>query len=159
VSTVYTSTGSAAFPTSGTFSEISNSDTTSGASALQRFAVAGASGTSYIYHGAIGGGASGTGQYVIGRRTGAATYAESLRIDSSGVVDIKNVGSAASPSLIFGGDADTGLSKPLANTLAFSTFGLERIRIDSSGNVGIGTGSPVSSLEVWVQTVLRGVSP
>jgi hypothetical protein len=56
-------------------------------------------------------------------------------IDSSGNVDIKTVGSAASPSLHFGGDSDTGLFKPISNTLAFSTFGTERMRIDSSGNL------------------------
>ena len=67
---------------------------------------------------------------------------ERMRIDSSGNVDIKTVGSATSPSLFFGGDGDTGFFKPLSNTLAFSTFGTERMRIDSSGNVGIGTTSP-----------------
>jgi len=64
--------------------------------------------------------------------------AERMRIDSSGVVDIKNVGSEASPSLIFGGDDDTGLFKPTSNILAFSTFGSEAMRIDSSGNLLVG---------------------
>ncbi|MBI2338086.1 MerR family transcriptional regulator, partial [Candidatus Daviesbacteria bacterium] len=47
-------------------------------------------------------------------------------------------GTASLPSLTFGDDPDTGVWRPAANTLAFSTGGTERIRIDSSGNTGIG---------------------
>jgi len=57
-------------------------------------------------------------------------------------------GTAASPSLIFGGDGDTGLFHPSANTIAFSTFGAERMRLDASGNLGIGTSSPSEKLTV-----------
>ena len=68
----------------------------------------------------------------------AATPSERMRIDSSGNVDIKTVGSASAPSLHFGGDSDTGFFKPISNTLAFSTFGSERMRIDSSGTLLVG---------------------
>jgi hypothetical protein len=46
-------------------------------------------------------------------------------------------GSAGTPAYV-GNDSDTGLWYPAANTVALSTSGSERLRIDSSGNVGIG---------------------
>jgi len=60
-------------------------------------------------------------------------------------------GSATSPSLIFGGDGDTGLFHPAANTIAFSTFGSERMRIDSGGDLEIKTGS------IKVETAGQGI--
>ena len=48
----------------------------------------------------------------------------------------------------FLGDEDTGMLNPAANALAFSTAGAERLRINSSGKVGIGTTSPYTKLEV-----------
>jgi hypothetical protein len=44
---------------------------------------------------------------------------------------------AATPALT-GTDTDTGVFFPAANTMAFSTGGTERVRVDSAGNVGIG---------------------
>jgi hypothetical protein len=56
---------------------------------------------------------------------------------------------AASPGYSFVGDLDTGMFNPnLGNTLAFTTAGSERMRINSSGNVGIGTTSPATKLEI-----------
>jgi hypothetical protein len=57
-------------------------------------------------------------------------------------------GSAAAPSFSFDADPDTGLFNPAADTLAFAEGGVESMRIDSSGRVGIGTSSPGSALEV-----------
>ena len=63
---------------------------------------------------------------------------ERMRINSSGVVDIKGAGSASAPSLILAGDSDTGQFRPAANTIAWTTAGTERMRIDSSGNLLVG---------------------
>lgn len=44
--------------------------------------------------------------------------------------------------------AGNGMYLPAANTLALSTNGTERMRLDSSGNLGIGTDSPLYTLDV-----------
>jgi hypothetical protein len=54
-------------------------------------------------------------------------------------------GAAGSPSFIFEGDDDTGLFHPASNTIAFSTFGNERMRIDSSGNMQFNGNATISS--------------
>jgi hypothetical protein len=58
-------------------------------------------------------------------------------------------GSAAAPTITATGDTNTGIFFPAADTVAASTGGTERMRIDSSGNVGIGTSSPGQKLEVY----------
>jgi len=56
-------------------------------------------------------------------------------------------GTAAAPSITTFGDTNTGLFFPAADTIAFSEGGTESMRIDSSGRVGIGTGSPRGRFE------------
>lgn len=57
-------------------------------------------------------------------------------------------GTDALPSIANTGDANTGLYFPAADTVAVSTVGSERMRVDNSGNVGIGKTNPAYSLEV-----------
>ena len=50
----------------------------------------------------------------------------------------------------------TGVRVPSANTMTFHTAGTEDMRITSAGNVGIGTTSPASKLDVFADTVTFG---
>jgi hypothetical protein len=57
-------------------------------------------------------------------------------------------GSAAAPAITTTGDTNTGIFFPAADAIAFSEGGAEAMRIDSDGDVGIGTTSPGSKLTV-----------
>lgn len=57
-------------------------------------------------------------------------------------------GSAATPAIRFSADQDTGVFRATTNTIALATGGSERVRVNGSGNVGIGTNSPGSRLHI-----------
>jgi hypothetical protein len=69
---------------------------------------------------------------------GSGKTAPASALDVNGVITI-SAGSAAAPAICFSGDTNTGLWSPAADTLAISTGGSERLRITSSGAVGVGT--------------------
>ncbi len=58
-----------------------------------------------------------------------------------------SIGAASTPSYAFAGVSGVGMFG-VANGLAFSTAGSERLRIDSNGNIGIGTSNPSMKLDV-----------
>jgi hypothetical protein len=57
-------------------------------------------------------------------------------------------GNVSFPSITASGDTNTGLYFPTADTIGFVEGGVESMRIDSSGNMGIGTSSPLNKLHI-----------
>jgi len=73
-------------------------------------------------------------------------------LSSSGVSTFTNVvvaaGTTAAPSISPTGDSNTGIFFPAPDTVAIGEGGVEAVRIDSSGNLGIGTASPAAKLDI-----------
>jgi hypothetical protein len=74
--------------------------------------------------------------------TGNGSADQRLVTNGSGALSFTSdvmlaAGSAGSPSLYFSGDTNTGMWSPAADTLAWSTAGAEKTRIDTSGTVYI----------------------
>ena len=57
-------------------------------------------------------------------------------------------GSAAVPSITFDSDLDTGIYNSAANNISIATGGTQRLVVDSSGRLGLGTSSPGAVLDV-----------
>jgi hypothetical protein len=77
-----------------------------------------------------------------------ATYANITAPLTVGGVAAFAAGNAALPSIARSNDLDTGVWFPTTNEIAVSTNGLEKLRIVSSGNVGINETVPDYKLDV-----------
>jgi len=77
-------------------------------------------------------------------------------LSATGVTTVQ-AGTAALPAITTTGDTNTGIFFPAADTIAFSEGGAEAMRIDNSGNVGIGTSSPAYKLDVGTSSVTGNI--
>jgi hypothetical protein len=92
---------------------------------------------------------TGTASININGTVGATTASTGAftTLSATGVTTLQ-AGSAAAPAITTSGDTNTGLWFPAADTIAFTEGGVESMRIDSSGRLGIGLTNPARALEV-----------
>jgi len=88
-----------------------------------------AAGFSGPLNGTVGATTPTTGAFTTLSATGVATF---------------SAGTAALPAITTTGDTNTGIFFPAADTIAFTKGGAEAMRINSSGNVGVGTTTPTN---------------
>jgi hypothetical protein len=76
-----------------------------------------------------------------------------MTVTINGTTGVAGVDGTASTPAIQGNDTNTGIFFPSADTIAFAEGGAEVARFDSSGNLGIGTSSPTTRLNVQIPSV------
>jgi hypothetical protein len=85
-----------------------------------------------------------SGELQIQTNNGATT---ALTLTTGGAA-VFTAGTVSDPAITTTGDTNTGIFFPAADTIAFTEGGVEAMRIDSSGRVGIGVTNPQSRLYV-----------
>lgn len=83
-----------------------------------------------------------------------ATFAGS--VTATGQI-ISAGGALSAPTYSFTGDTNTGISRPTSSAVNIVTAGQERMRIDSSGNVGINV-TPTQKLHVGGNAIITGIT-
>ncbi len=107
---------------------------------------------------------SGTNESLTVDAKGSGTI--TLNATGTGLIALARVativaGTVSAPGLTPTGDANTGLWAPAADTLAWSTAGTERVRIDSSGRVLVGHTASIDATVTPVASALQvhGTTP
>jgi hypothetical protein len=90
---------------------------------------------------------------IVGANTAAAGNFTTL--GATGVATF-SAGTVSAPAITTTGDTNTGIFFPAADTIAFAEGGVESMRIDSAGNLGIGTSSPSSFSSLARNLVVQG---
>jgi len=79
-----------------------------------------------------------------------------MTVTISGTTGLAGVDGSAGTPAIQGGDTNTGMFFPAADTVAITTGGSERMRVDSSGNVFVGgTTQNTSTSPVYASTTAK----
>jgi len=105
----------------------------------------------------ISGNASGTGTLTIAAPNTNSNRTLTLpdgtgTFNISGVVNEVPAGTVSAPSIYPTGDTNTGIFFPAADTIAFAEGGSEAMRIDSSGNLLVGTTANNNSERLMVRS-------
>lgn len=78
-------------------------------------------------------------------------------LSATGVVTV-SAGAVGAPAIIPTGDTNTGTWFPAADTIAWSTGGSERVRIDSSGNLLLGATATSSNAQLYATKTYSAAS-
>jgi hypothetical protein len=88
--------------------------------------------------------------------TASASIADSTGVFSHATTTVFPAGAVGTPAITTTGDTNTGIFFPAADTIAFAEGGVEAMRIDSSGNVGVGR-TPIVNTSTSILQVSTGV--